>query len=142
MNRKTIAAVFALVLALGIAAVSQTPPGPKHHVVFQLNEARGEAWDVLTPHVNNTREALAKDGGAEVEVVFFGPGVEMLKKDNKDFEERLKKLSESGVILSACQNAMKARKVKTEDLFPFAGQVDSGIAQITRRQESGWAYVH
>jgi intracellular sulfur oxidation DsrE/DsrF family protein len=37
---------------------------------------------------------------------------------------------------------MKVMNVKTEDLFPFASQVDSGIAQIVRRQEAGWAYIH
>ena len=42
----------------------------------------------------------------------------------------------------ACRNAMKMRNVKSEDLFPFAGEVDSGIAEIVRKQESGWAYIH
>jgi intracellular sulfur oxidation DsrE/DsrF family protein len=32
--------------------------------------------------------------------------------------------------------------VKSEDLFPFAGEVDSGIAEIIRKQEAGWAYIH
>lgn len=44
--------------------------------------------------------------------------------------------------LLACRNAMKMRRVKTEELFPFAGQVDSGIAEMVRKQESGWAYIH
>ena len=30
---------------------------------------------------------------------------------------------------------MKMRNVKSEDLFPFAGEVDSGIAEIVRKQE-------
>ena len=37
---------------------------------------------------------------------------------------------------------MKNRNVKTEDLFPFASQVDSGIAEMVRKQEQGWAYIH
>jgi intracellular sulfur oxidation DsrE/DsrF family protein len=37
---------------------------------------------------------------------------------------------------------MKAMKVKSEELFPFAIEVDSGIAEITRKQEAGWAYIH
>jgi intracellular sulfur oxidation DsrE/DsrF family protein len=32
--------------------------------------------------------------------------------------------------------------VKTEDLFPFASQVDSGAAELARKQEAGWAYIH
>ena len=33
------------------------------------------------------------------------------------------------------------RKVTTEDLFPFASQVDSGVAELIRKQEAGWSYI-
>ena len=87
-------------------------------------------------------KSLAEDGGSEVEVVFYGPGLLMLTKTSTAYEEPLKQLSDRGVRLLACQNAMKTRNVKTEDLFPFAGQVDSGISEIVRKQEAGWAYIH
>jgi intracellular sulfur oxidation DsrE/DsrF family protein len=133
----------AFAFLLGYGAISQTPAaGAKHHVAFQLSEADDAAWSSLVVHVNNTMKALAGDGGAEVEVVFWGPGLNMLKKTNGAYEERLKQLTDHGVELLACQNAMKNRNVTTEDLFPFAGQVDSGIAEIVRKQEKGWAYIH
>jgi intracellular sulfur oxidation DsrE/DsrF family protein len=140
--KKTTLTVGALLMALVVAAVSQTSPAPKHHVVFQLSEPEGAAWSSLIIHVNNMREAFAKDGGSEVEVVFFAAGLNMLRKTNTTYEERLKKLADSGVTLSACQNAMRLMNVKTEDLFPFASQVDSGIAELARKQEAGWAYIH
>jgi uncharacterized protein len=93
-------------------------------------------------HVNNTRDALAKDGGSQVEVVFWGAGLNMLRKTNTPYEARLKQLSDDGVTLSACRNAMRVMNVKTDDLLPFASEVDSGIAEIVRKQEAGWAYVH
>ena len=142
MNMKAVLAVAALALVMVMGAVSQTAATTKHHVVFQMSEKEGDEWGALIRHVNNTRNALDKDGGIQVEVVFFGQGLNMLRKTNTGYEERLKKLADMGVTLSACQNAMRALNVKTEDLFPFAGQVDSGIAQIVRRQEAGWAYVH
>jgi intracellular sulfur oxidation DsrE/DsrF family protein len=77
-----------------------------------------------------------------VEVVFYGPGLSMITKSNTAFEERLKQLTMNGVKLVACRNAMKMRNVKSEDLFPFAGEVDSGIAEMVRKQEAGWAYIH
>ena len=105
-------------------------------------EPEGPAWQSLVIHVNNTMNALAEDGGSQVEVVFYGPGLNMLTKASKGYEEQLKRLSDRGVKLVACRNAMKMRNVKTADLFPFAGQVDSGIAEMVRKQESGWAYIH
>ena len=128
---------------LGLAAQAQTPtPAPQHHVAFQLSEGDDTAWNSLVLHVNNTMNALADDGGSQVEVVFWGPGLNMLRKTNTVFEERLKQLSDRGVKLLACRNAMKTRKVTTDDLFSFAGQVDSGIAEIVKKQEAGWAYIH
>jgi intracellular sulfur oxidation DsrE/DsrF family protein len=140
--KKTIISLLALALVLVFAAVPQTPAGPKHHVVFQLTEPDGPAWGSLVLHVINLRKAFAQDGGSQVEVVFFGAGLNMLRKTNTGYEERLKQLVESGVALSACQNAMRMMNVKTEDLFPFASQVDSGVAELARKQESGWAYIH
>lgn len=134
-----LAAALALVAAL---AVSQTPAGPKHHVVFQLTEPEGAAWDSLDPHVNNMMDVLEKQGGVEVEVVFYGPGLNMLRKTNKKYAETLEKMAKRGVKLSACQNAMKFLKVTTEDLFPFASQVPSGVTELVLRQEDGWAYIH
>lgn len=140
--KKTLLLAPALALFLGYAAISQTPAGPKHHVVFQLSEPEGPAWSSLPLHINNTMRSLADDGGSQVEVVFYGPGLSMLTKSSAAYEEPLKQLSDKGVKLLACRNAMKMRNVKSEDLFPFAGQVDSGIAEMVRKQEAGWAYIH
>jgi len=140
--KKLLVSVAALVLMFVSGAVSQTPKAAKHHIVFEVTEPEGPAWDSLVKHVNNVRKALAPDGGSQVEVVFWGAGLNMLLKTNTAYEERLKQLVDDGVTLSACQNAMKVMNVKTEDMFPFANQVDSGIAQIVRRQEAGWSYIH
>jgi intracellular sulfur oxidation DsrE/DsrF family protein len=141
--KKTILSLAALLLALVAAAVSQTSSAPKQHrVVFQLSEPEGSAWGSLILHVNNVRKALASDGGSQMEVVFYGPGLDMIRRTNTAYEERLKQLSEAGVKLIACQNAMKMRNVKTEDLLPFTNEVESGIAEIVRKEESGWAYIH
>ena len=140
--RKIIFSLASLALLLAFTAGSQTPAVAKHRVVFQLTESEGPAWGSLVLHVNNMRKAFAADGGSQVEVVFFGPGLNMLRKTNTAYEERLKQLVDSGVILSACQNAMRMMNVKTEDLFPIAGQVDSGIAELVRKQEAGWSYIH
>jgi uncharacterized protein len=140
--KKTIPAATALALILIFGALSQTTKGAGHHVVFQLTEPEGPAWSTLATHINNMRNAFAQDGGAQVEVVFYGQGLNMLRKTNTAYEQRLKQLADEGVTLAACQNAMRVMNVKTEDLFPFASQVDSGIAEIVRRQEAGWAYIH
>ena len=85
--------------------------------------------------------AFANDGGVEIEVVFFGPGIYMLRKTNTNHEDVLKRFAEQGVKLAACRNSMRDRNLTTEDLFSFATTVDSGVAELVRKQEAGWAYV-
>jgi uncharacterized protein len=140
--KKAIVSAAALALALAIGAVSQTPGHPKHRVVFQLTEPQGPAWDDLVIHVDNLLANFAQDGGVQVEVVFFGTGLNMLRKTNITFETRLKKLADYGVKFSACRNSMGALNLKSQDLFAFASEVRSGVAEIVRKQEAGWSYIH
>jgi intracellular sulfur oxidation DsrE/DsrF family protein len=137
--RRTLPVRFAILLLLATLAFSQTPK-TKHHAVFQMSEAEAE-WSPLIAHVVNLRTALKNDGGVEVEVVFFGPGIDMLRKTNERFAEDMKLLADHGVVFSACRNSMHTRGIKTEDLFPFARTVDSGVAELVRKQEAGWAYI-
>jgi hypothetical protein len=65
----------------------------------------------------------------------------MLLKKNTDYAQRLKEASDKGIVLAACQNSMRAARVTTEDLFPFAAQVDSGVAELVRKQEANWSYI-
>jgi intracellular sulfur oxidation DsrE/DsrF family protein len=139
--KKILLALAAFALA-SMVAVSQTPAAPKHKTIFALTEPEGSAWNVLFLHVQNLQEALKKDGGVQAEVIFYGAGLNMLRKTNTAYEERLKKMKESGVTIAACQNAMKMMNIKSEDLSPYATEVDSAVAELTRRQEAGYAYIH
>ena len=140
--KRIILTVLAFAMGLAWLAVSQTPPAPKYHVIFQLTEPEGDAaWQFVVPHVTNLQNALGKEN-VEVEVVFFGPGISMLNKKNTAQAEGLKQLADKGVKLAACQNAMKFLKLSTEDLFPFVVQVDAGVAELARKQAAGWQYIH
>ncbi|HEX4592624.1 MAG TPA: DsrE family protein [Bryobacteraceae bacterium] len=140
---KRILLVIALVGLAALPAVSQTPQAEskaKHKVVFELNAAAPSGWDQLFHNVDNVLKIFGGDG-VQVEVVFFGKGLRMLLKNNAEYAERLKQAADKGVTLAACQNSMRAAKITTEDLFPFAAQVDSGVAELVRKQEAGWSYI-
>ena len=133
------------VLALSAAGVTlaQTPPASapaKHKVVFQMNVADNDSWNQLFGNIGNARRAFEKDG-IQIEVVFYGKGITALLKTNTAFEERLKKAAADGVVLGACQNTMRLRKITSQDIFPFATEVDSGVAELIRKQEAGFAYI-
>ena len=112
----------------------------KHKVVFELNAPAPSGWDQLFHNMDNILTVFGGDG-VQVEAVFFGRGLTMLLKKNTGYEQRLKEAFDKGIVLAACQNSMRAMRVTTEDLFPFAAQVDSGVAELVRKQEAGWAYI-
>ena len=64
----------------------------------------------------------------------------VLKQDNA-LRERLRTLAERGVVLAARRTTLQRRHLAQDDLLPFAITVDSGIAEIVRRQTGGWAYL-
>ena len=37
---------------------------------------------------------------------------------------------------------MRREGTTKKDLLPFVGTVDSGVAQIVRRQKQGWQLIH
>ena len=137
--KRTIVTSLALVLVLVFAAISQTA-SHEHQVVIQMNSPAGDSWNQLYANIENIQKVFANDG-IQIEVVFYGKGLSMLLKTNAPYEERMKKAAGTGVVLAACQNSMRIQKVKTEDLMPFAAQVDSGVAELIRKQEAGWSIV-
>jgi intracellular sulfur oxidation DsrE/DsrF family protein len=138
--RKTILTMIALMLVVAFAAISQSPQAHKHQVVFQMNVDNPDSWNQLFANIQNIQTVFGPDK-IQIEVVAYGKGLSLLLKTNSAFEERMKKAIASGVVLDACQNSMRLRKVTTEDLFPFASQVDSEVAELIRKQEAGWSYV-
>jgi uncharacterized protein len=140
--KKTLFPWIAVTLVMALAAMAQTPQeakSSKHKVVFQLNAPAPSGWDQLFLNVENIRKVFGPD--LQVEIVFFGKGLPMLLKTNTAYAERLKQAADKGVVLAACQNTMRVMNVKAEDLFPFATPVDSGVAELVRKQEAGWSYI-
>lgn len=141
MKKYLVSLIAATILSSASAlAQEQKAPPAKHKVVFHLNAPAPSGWDQIFKNVENIQKIFGAEG-LEVEIVFFGKGLPMLLKKNDEYAARLKEAVDKGVILAACQNTMRAMKVKTEDLFPFATQVDSGVAELVRKQEAGWSYI-
>jgi uncharacterized protein len=140
--KTTLLAILAFSIAgTALAQNAQTAALAKHKVVLQMNVADNDSWNQLFGNIGNVQTAFKNDGGVQIEVVFYGKGLSALLKTNAAFEERLKKAAGDGVILAACQNSMRLRKVTSQDIFPFSTEVDSGVAELVRKQEAGFSYI-
>lgn len=137
------AAVLGLALISGRATAQATPPEqnrPPHRVVFEITSSGTETWNHLLTNVENLRRALGPS--AQVEIVAHGAGLGLLLRSNTGLAPRMEKLAGAGVEFAACQNTMKRQHVTVAELLPFTKTVDSGVAELVRRQNEGWAYIH
>ena len=112
----------------------------KHRIVFRVSVGGQEQWQGVLANVENLQKEFGPRN-TQVEVVCFGKGVDMLLNTDAPLAERIAKDHAAGVTFAACQNTLRARKPSPADLLPSASTVPSGIAEIVRRQEAGWAYI-
>ena len=111
--------------------------GGRQHAVIQVSDNDPAKWNLALNVAENLQEAYGKDN-VDVEIVAFGPGLNMLKGESK-VSARLNKAQDKSVTLVACGNTMKKMKITKADLHP--GSVvdeEGGVVHIFKRQSEGW----
>ena len=141
LHRAAMAAMVAMFggLALvGVAGAQQTAE-PKNRVVMQVSDGDAAKWNLA---LNNARNLQADLGAAnvEIEIVAYGPGLGMLKRDSS-VATRVDEALTSGVKVVACENTMRAQKLTQPDMLPSIGYVGAGVVEIMQRQQQGWSYL-
>jgi intracellular sulfur oxidation DsrE/DsrF family protein len=138
------AAIAAVVVILGGFAVvgvagAQPAATPKNRVVMQVSDGDPAKWNLA---LNNARNLQADLGAAnvEIEIVAYGPGLGMLKRDSA-VATRVDEALSSGVKVVACENTMRAQKLTQPDMLASIGYVGAGVVEIMQRQQQGWSYL-
>jgi intracellular sulfur oxidation DsrE/DsrF family protein len=139
MNRRTILALLALGAVLPAAAQEKKKSSAKQRVVIQVSDNDPAKWNLALNNARNIQAELGKDNVA-VEIVAFGPGLEMMKAESK-VADRLAAALDSNVGLLACENTMQNAKVDKTDVYGGVKFVPAGVTHIMKRQREGWAYI-
>jgi intracellular sulfur oxidation DsrE/DsrF family protein len=148
---KTLLAV-AFTLALGLTALSPANAAEKakeHRIAVQVDQNDPAAMNLVLNNVTNLLAYYNSKGEqAQVEVVAYGPGLNMLRDDKSPVKERLKRLKDgsfpASLTFSACHNTMKGMEKKEGHpiaIVPEARVVPSGVVRLTELQEEGWTYL-
>ena len=120
-----------------------------HRVVIQVDSSDPATMNLTLNNATNVIDYYRdKKEDVEVDIVAFGPGLNMYRADKSPVADRIKHLSDyaypSKLQFSACNNTKTAME-RTEGhpiaLLPEATIVPSGVVQIMERQEQGWSYV-
>ncbi len=142
-------ALAAVVLAAGLAVApaasyAQAAPGhsrasERQKVVLQVSDNDPAKWNLALNNARNIQHDLGK-GNVDVEIVAYGPGLNMLKANSK-VADRLAQALDSSVGLMACENTMRNTKTTRDDMYGGISYVDAGVVHLMQRQREGWAYV-
>lgn len=109
----------------------------KHKIVIQFANSDSVSQVRVTQQVGN---ALTCWPNAQIEVVCLGGGLDILMTSKTKAGNEVSKWSSKGVVFAACNNTMKMRNVKKEDLVKEAMVVPSAIVELASKQEDGWSY--
>jgi hypothetical protein len=117
-------------------------PFAEHHLALQLsdNDPKKEALTISVAY--NLLKYYGPDGIA-IEVVTFGPGIDLLRAGNAHRAE-VDSLVSQGVQFDVCMNTVETIERETGkpvDLNPHAVKVAAGVAQILALTEKGFTLV-
>jgi len=109
------------------------------HIVMQVSDADPGKWQLALNNAENVQQALGKDK-VTVEIVAYGPGLNMLKADSK-VAAGVNAALDRNVNVVACGVTMKKMNVTKADLIGGVSVVPGGVIEIMKRQSEGWSYV-
>jgi intracellular sulfur oxidation DsrE/DsrF family protein len=128
-------------------AIEMAKTGDPVKVLIHLNDGDvahlAQALDEVEGLVRHYRENRVN---GRIEVVMNGPGLNLVRADVTQFRDRIVRIQREhdNVLFAACKNTID--RLKREEgivakLLPGVVVIDSGVAQLMRRQHQGWAYI-
>ena len=133
--KKTLLTLFFSAFTLFMAQAQN----PIHKVVVQLNTSDTLVWHGALKNISNLQTALG--ASTQIELVAHGAGISILVDGKSTQKAKIAELAASGVLFKACENTIRERKIDRATIFPQAGTVPSGVAEVVLKQEAGWAYL-
>lgn len=119
----------------------------EHKVVIHIDENDKGRMNLVMNNAANINK-FYQDKGEEVtiEIVAYGPGLNMLRDDKSPVKERIKSFEQNfdNISFKACGNThrkMSKKEKKDVKLVSQAKMVPSGVVHLIERQENGWSYI-
>ena len=107
-------------------------------VVFHLTTSDTTVQKSLAKQLNNF---LVAAPNAKIEVVCHNSGISFLQTAVTKQGDKIHDLSLKGIDFVACENTMRDRKIKREDLVKECRTVPAGVVEVVLKQDKGWAYI-
>ena len=123
---------------LALSAQAPEPDNTPYKIVFQLTSGDTAVHKSLIKQLNNALTAAPK---SQLEVVCHNAGIYMLVASKTQQAEGIRALKARGVDFVGCENTLRDRKIKREELLSEVRTVPAGIIEIVKKQRKKWAYL-
>jgi intracellular sulfur oxidation DsrE/DsrF family protein len=137
---KRIAAVAAIAfLSLSLGLVRHTQKPSAYRVVFDLTSR-----DTLEQRavLRWLREVSGSSPDAQMEVVMYGKGFELVMPDRSPYANDVKEaMKNPNVSFKVCAIALKNNNVDKSQLLSGVSTVPDGIHEIVMKQQADWGYI-
>ena len=120
----------------------QDKPFAEHKVVLQLSDNDVRKQNLVISVANNLLKFYDPDKVA-IEVVAFGPGIELLRSESPA-RKQIESLIAQGVRFDVCLNTVDTIERETgrrPEIMPGATPVQVGVGQILFLTENGYTLV-
>jgi uncharacterized protein len=128
--------------SLAQQSVLPDKPFAEHRIVLQVSDGDPQKQGLVISVANNLLKAYDPDRIA-IEVVAFGPGIDLLRTDSPN-RTRVDSLVAQGVRFDVCMNTVETVERETgrrPHINPQAIPVQVGVGQILKLVESGFTLV-
>ena len=131
---------------LSVAGAQQAPlpdkPFAEHRIALQLSDNDPRKQGLVISVANNLLKFYDPDKVA-IEVVTFGPGIDLLRPDNAN-RKLVESLVAQGVRFDVCLNTVDTIERETgkrPEIIAVATPVQVGVGQILALTENGFTLV-
>lgn len=143
------AAVLAIVAMLSLSSPGFAADGKPHRLAIHVDQNDPAVMNLALNNATNVIEYYRGKGeSADVEIVTYGPGLNMLRDDTSPVKDRIKHIKDLAfpgkIQFSACENTRKGMEKKEGHPIPImsdATPVPSGVVRLMQLQEEGWSYL-
>ncbi len=138
--KKLLTLLFVALFALkGLHSQAQTTRQPEHRIVMQLTSGDTTAYNGLMKQLRNLTTGWGDS--VQIEVVCHGPGMNLLLTAQTQHADKIYAFQKKGIRFVACENTLRERNIRKEEVLPGMDYVPMGIAEIVMKQEQGWSYI-
>ena len=142
---KKIMSAATVAILMTTAALAE---GVEHKVAIHVDENDPKVMNMALNNVQNVVKYYESQGDTViVELVAYGPGLNMLVEGKSPVADRISAMSlalEDNLTFAACGNthrSMSEKAGKEVPLLEEANIVPSGVVRLIELQENGFAYV-